>query len=70
MNKKTFENSMTDVERTAWHAFVDVVRHFSGNKKAENNHDLIDNLITAYCMLGCNMSTAGQWVTKSDGSRE
>ena len=35
INNKGFENSKTDVKRTAWNAFVDVVRNFFGNTKTQ-----------------------------------
>ncbi len=56
MRDANFENSMTDVERTAWRAFAEVVSNFLGNRKAENYQELVENLMAAYCRLGCNMS--------------
>lgn len=37
-------------------AFVLVVQNFLGNKWAENNGELLDNMFTAYEKLGCRMS--------------
>ena len=51
-----FENSMNDVELEAWKAFVLVVKNFLGNNKATNYEELLNNMLTAFRNLGCNMS--------------
>ena len=43
-------------EKTAWSSFVVVVKNFLGNKKAENYADLVDEMLEAFCDLGCKMS--------------
>ncbi|GBP96729.1 hypothetical protein EVAR_73557_1 [Eumeta japonica] len=45
-----------EVEGRAWTAFVNVCHNFLGNKKDENYHDIIQELISAYKALKCNMS--------------
>ena len=47
---------MTDVEKTAWEAFVSVVRNFLGNKKSEDYKQLVQSMIESFQVLGCNMS--------------
>ena len=68
-----FENSMKKVELEAWKAFVLVVRNFLGNNEGRNCAEHVNNMLTAFRYLGCNMSvkmhylfslrTWVQWVT-------
>ena len=51
-----FENSMTKVKLEAWKAFVLLVKNFLGNNKARNYAELVNNMLTAFRNLGCNMS--------------
>ena len=51
-----FENSMNEVELEAWKAFVLVVKNFLGNNKSRNFAELVNNMLTAFRNLGCNMS--------------
>ena len=51
-----FENSMYEVELEVWKAFVRVVKNFLGNNKARNYTELVNNMLTAFRNLGCNMS--------------
>ena len=51
-----FENSMNEVELEAWKAFVLVVKNFLGNNKARTYAELVNNMLTAFRNLGCNMS--------------
>ena len=51
-----FENSMNEVELVAWKALVLVVKNFLGNYKARNYAELVNNMLTAFKNLGCNMS--------------
>jgi len=51
-----FEKSMNKVEQKAWNAFVLVVKNFLGNNKASNYAELVNNMVTAFQKLGCNMS--------------
>ncbi|ESO04311.1 hypothetical protein HELRODRAFT_172670 [Helobdella robusta] len=51
-----FEKSMNKVEQEAWNAFVLVVKNFFGNNKARNYAELVNNMVTAFKKLGCNMS--------------
>ena len=50
-----FENSMNEVELEAWKAFVQVVKNFLVNNKARNYAELVNNMLTAFRNLGCNM---------------
>ena len=51
-----FENSMNEVKLEAWKAFVLVVKNFLGNNKVRNYAELVNNMLTAFRNLGCNMS--------------
>lgn len=51
-----FRNSLGDTERRAWDAFANLSKNFLGNRKAENYKDLVDELLSSYKALGCNMS--------------
>ena len=57
-----FENSMNEVELEAWKAFVLVVKNFLGNSKASNYAELVNNMLTAFRNLGCNMSVKMQYL--------
>ena len=56
------ENSMNEVQLEAWKAFVLVVKNFLGNNKARNYAELINNMLTAFRNLGCNMSVKMQYI--------
>lgn len=47
---------MTNVEKRAWTSFVDVCKKFLGNNRSEYYIDIINELMSAYQELGCNMS--------------
>ena len=51
-----FENSMNEVELEAWKALVLVVKNLLGNNKARNYAELVNNMLTAFRNLSCNMS--------------
>ena len=51
-----FENSKNEVELEAWKAFVLVVKNFLDNNEARNYAELVNNMMTAFRYLGCNMS--------------
>jgi len=43
-------------EQRAWHAFREEVTGFLGNRRADNYKDLVEELVSLYQKLGCNMS--------------
>ena len=53
---QAFVQAMNDKEKAAWLFFVDVLKNFLGNKKAENHEDLVSNMLSACHDLGCKMS--------------
>ena len=46
---------MNEVELEAWNEFVLVVKNFLGNNKDRNYAELVNNMLTAFRNLGCNM---------------
>ena len=53
---QAFVQAMNDKKKTAWLSFVDVMKNFLGNKKAENHEDLVGNMLSAFHDLGCKMN--------------
>jgi hypothetical protein len=56
INDPNFIDSMNKTESTAWSSFVLVVQNFLGNFKADNYSELVGNMLSSFCKLGCNMS--------------
>ena len=56
INDEDFIDSMLEEEKDPCTAFVDVVRNFIGNRKAENYEQMERRLLRSYHQLGCNMS--------------
>jgi hypothetical protein len=51
-----FDNMLQGNEKNAWDAFRLVSTNFLGNVRAENYKELVDNMLSMYQKLGCNMS--------------
>ncbi len=51
-----FSNSLSRKEKKAWESFVSVCRNFLGNKRSDDYHQRIDELLKSYKILGCKMS--------------
>jgi len=56
LRDEVFERIITGDEQRVWHAFREVVTGFLGNRRADNYKDLIEELLSSYQKLGCNMS--------------
>ena len=56
INDSSFPASLNEMELKAWSSFVNVVKNFLGNHKAENHHQLIQNMLKSYERMGCRMS--------------
>ena len=52
----SFPSSLNEMELSAWASFVEVVKNFLGNYKAENHCELIENMLKCYEQMGCRMS--------------
>ena len=53
---REFESQLGPNERSAWQAFVMVVKNFLGNNRVENYVELVDNILKTYRQMGCRMS--------------
>jgi hypothetical protein len=52
-----FNTQLNLAERRAWKALEkSVCRNFLGNEKVENYSEIMQELISSYSSLGCNMS--------------
>lgn len=56
MNDSQFTKSMNGIESNAWCSFVKVVKNFLGNHKSQNYVELVEEMLTNFNKLGCNMS--------------
>ena len=56
MQDKQFEEDLNGTERNAWLSFKRICKDFLGNHKAANYHDVVQDLLTSYEPMGCNMS--------------
>ena len=48
--------STTSKEARAWKALTEVIKNFLRNKKAENYKNLLQELLSSFEEMGCNMS--------------
>lgn len=51
----TFRSKLKKLELPAWDAFVLVVQNFPFNNRAENDAELVSNMLAEYQELGCRM---------------
>ena len=56
INDSSFPASLNEMELEAWSSFVNVFKNILGNHKAENHHQLIQNMLKSYERVGCRMS--------------
>jgi hypothetical protein len=56
INDEQFETQLNEVGKSAWQAFKNVMNSFLGNHKAENYHEIVNDILMAYKAMGCNMS--------------
>ena len=54
--RDVFECIITGDEQRAWHALREVVTGFLGKIRTDNYKDLVEELLSSYQKLGCNMS--------------
>ena len=48
--------ALNETERNAWLSFKRICKDFLGNHKAANYQDVVQDLLTLYKAMGCNMS--------------
>jgi len=56
MQDKQFDEDLNETERNAWLSFKRISKDFLGNRKAANYQDVVQDLLTSYKAMGCNMS--------------
>ena len=56
MQDKQFDEDLNETERNAWLSFKRICKDLLGNHKAENYQDVMQDLLTSYKAMGCNMS--------------
>ncbi len=56
VHKQTRESKLSNVEKRAWEAFASVCHNFLGNEKVEHYAEIVEELLSSYEALGCNMS--------------
>ena len=54
MQDKQFDEDLNETERNVWLSWI--CEDFSGNHKAANYQDVVQDLLTSYKAMGCNMS--------------
>jgi len=53
---KEFDEDLNETERNVWLSFKRICKDFLGNHKAANYQDVVQDLLTSYRAMGCNMS--------------
>jgi len=56
MQDKQFYEDLNETERNAWLLFKRICKDFVGNHKAVEYQDVVQDLLTSYKAMGCNMS--------------
>jgi len=56
MQYEQFDEDLNETERNAWLSFKRICKDFLGNHKAANYQDVVQDLLTSYKAMGCNMN--------------
>ena len=56
MQDKQFDEDLNETERNTWLSFKRICKDSLGNHKAANYQDVVQDLLTSYKAMGCNMS--------------
>jgi len=56
MQDKQFDEDLIETERNAWLSFKRMCKDFLGNHKAAKYQEVVQDLLTSYKAMGCNMS--------------
>ena len=56
MQDKQFDEDLNETERNAWLSFKRIFKDCLGNHKAANYQDVLQDLLTSYKAMGCNMN--------------
>jgi len=55
MQDKQFDEDLNETVRNGWLSFKRIFKDFLGNHKAANHQDVVQDLLTSYRVMGCNM---------------
>ena len=56
MQDRQFDKDLNEIERNAWLSFKRICKDFLGNHKAANYQNVVQDLLTSYKAMGCNVS--------------
>jgi len=56
LQDKQFDEYLNESERNAWLSFKRICKDLLGNHKAANYQDVVQDLLTLYKAIGCNVS--------------
>jgi len=56
MQDKQFDEDLNETERNSWLSFKRICKDFLGNHKAAIYQNIVQDLLTSYKAMGCNMS--------------
>jgi hypothetical protein len=56
MQDKQFDEDLNETERNVWLPLKRICKDFLGNYKAASYQDVVQDLLTSYKTMGCNMS--------------
>lgn len=51
-----FKEKLSDLEKSAWESFIKVTQNFLGNHRSNDYESIVEELLSTYKALGCNMS--------------
>jgi len=63
MQDKQFDEELNGTEINAWLYFERICKDFLGNHKAANYQDVVQDLLTSYKAMGCNMTLKNHFLT-------
>jgi hypothetical protein len=55
MQDKQFDEDLNETERNVWLSFKRICKYVLGNRKAVNYQDVVQDQLTSYKDIGCNM---------------
>jgi len=55
MQAKQFDEDLNEIERNAWLSFKRICKDFLENHKSANYQDVVQDPLTSYKAMGCNM---------------
>jgi len=66
MQDRQFDEDLNETERNAWLSFKRICKDYLGNNKAANYQDVVQDMLTLYQAIGCNMSENPLFVVPLD----